>query len=773
MSRLDVAELESRVRRRLAVTQHLDVSSSGDAKKGGASGAARRSSERRLPTDGGAPLPKAAVDVRVVARACDGIALFKTLRREDRTRLYESMYQLEYAPGECVVRAGEEGRNFYVVVDGHLNVTVPDAGTSSSASSSKTSYTSSHVSATASFATHRVVNTLSPGDTFGEVALLHSVPRSATVSAAARVRLWALDRVTFKKTLSHCAFQRREKNEALLKKVKILEQLDQYGRKILADALRPRAFCAGEMIMRQGERADGPGPDGAAAFHVIERGAVSVRLRDGGEVNRLGVGQYFGEVSVLEGTAPTASVVAITDVATVALDRAAFSRALGDDVLRAMASFASEYAYDEDPAAEPRGVGDPKRLPSAVAKLRSTYELSVSRRAGDPTGRRARAEKEMRRAARRERDATSTMMRWTESFADENAAPSRETVTCQSRGETRDGQSPSLKTRSTIGASDLTFHKELGVGMSGTVYLAKVKRTNATCCVKVMRKKKLLRLDQAENIVREKTLSRAFFEDTSFIMQSRCAFQDAHCLYLVMDFMPGGDLFQMLVHGTGARGAFAPAAARFYASEVFLALEFLHHRHFVYRDLKPENVLVDGNGHVKLADLGFCKRVRPGERTYTTCGTSDYMAPEVMLSQGYDQSADLWAFGVFVFELLAGYAPFKADTDSRRHRRILTADLKFAADFHLHAKDLVTKLCVVETSERLGCASRGLDDIKDHVFWDADWDEVAARSRVPPALPEKRDAAKLCRLEPIRGVGEPRADDALTDAENAVFKDYF
>jgi len=127
MSRLDVAELESRVRRRLAVTQHLDVSEArGDAKKGGTSGAARRSSERRLPTDGGAPLPKAAVDVRVVARACDGIALFKTLRREDRTRLYESMYQLEYAAGECVVRAGEEGRNFYVVVDGRLNVTVPD-----------------------------------------------------------------------------------------------------------------------------------------------------------------------------------------------------------------------------------------------------------------------------------------------------------------------------------------------------------------------------------------------------------------------------------------------------------------------------------------------------------------------------------------------------------------------------------------------------------------------------------------------------------------------
>jgi hypothetical protein len=103
----------------------------------------------------------------------------------------------------------------------------------------------------------------------------------------------------------------------------------------------------------------------------------------------------------------------------------------------------------------------------------------------------------------------------------------------------------------------------------------------------------------------------------------------------------------------------------------------------------------------------------------------------------------------------------------------LTADLRFAADFHLTAKDLVTKLCVVETSMRLGCASRGLDDIKDHVFWERDWDEVASRKTKPPAAPEMRDAARLCRLEPIQGVGEFRQSEALSESENAVFADYF
>ena len=105
--------------------------------------------------------------------------------------------------------------------------------------------------------------------------------------------------------------------------------------------------------------------------------------------------------------------------------------------------------------------------------------------------------------------------------------------------------------RSTVGAGDVTFHKELGLGMSGRVYLGKVTRTNAFCCVKVMQKKRVLRLDQAENIMRERELMRSF--DTPFVMQSRCSFQDGNHLYLVMDFMPGGDLFQFLVNGTGER----------------------------------------------------------------------------------------------------------------------------------------------------------------------------------------------------------------------------
>ena len=768
---LDVADLESRVRRRLAGTQRLPPPQGASGSKSGAAcargAAAFRCSERRLPSDGGPPLPRAAVDVRVIARACDGIALFWTLHPDDRARLYQSMYQLEYRPGEAVVRQGEEGRNFYVLVDGYLTVTVekepekdenanPPVNTAHSGLSAtnttrtRSTTASSAASGTATFAAVTQTRSLSPGDTFGEVALLQATPRSATVRAAdGPAKVWALDRSTFKSVLQTAAFQRRETYEQLLASVAILEGLGAYGRGVLADALAPCSFRAGEIVVSPNQRVVSPDQH---RFHIIERGAVSVRLpHSGREVNRLGPGRYFGEISMLEKIAPTAEVVALEETRTVSLDRDAFRRVLGEDVLREMAAYARGYLHDDDPVAETQGAIAGPAMRDARTKLNLAFEVNLIRRAADPSGTRARCSEAMLEGARRDEDRGFGSVEWRESGTG----------------------------RSTIEANDLSFHEELGVGMSGRVYLAKVRRTNAVCCVKVMRKKSIVALGQAANVARERELMTAFRE-CPFVMQSRCAFQDAGRLFLVMDFMAGGDLFQLLVNGT-PRGTLSPSAARFYAAEVFLALEFLHDRGFVYRDLKPENVLIGADGHAKLADLGFCKPLKPGERTYTTCGTSDYMAPEVMLSRGYDRGADFWAFGVFVYELLAGQAPFAAKTESRRHKRILTADLKFKADFHLQAKDLVRKLCVVDVSGRFGMMRRGADDVKDHAFWRGHgWDDAAARNvAVPkhPETPKVKDGLKLCGGREVRGMFEgeegEEGEGEVTEEEDKLFEGYF
>ena len=772
MSSIDVEELEVRVRRRLALVDARRADSiPGDARarsEDARSGKGTASRERRLPSDGGVVAQKAASDVATIASACEGIAIFDSLRAEDRDALFRAMYRLEYAAGEAVVRQGEEGFNFYVVVAGSAAVTVHRDGDERHREGAEGAdhYDTGNEE-------EEEVRTLWPGDTFGEVALLHSVPRTATVRCGPKATtVWALDRETFKRTLKRGAFQRREAYERLLGGVKTLERLDEYDRKRLADAVVPCAFARGHAICVRG-KAEG------AKFHIIERGECTVELVGGKEINRLKPGDYFGEMAALQGAEPTATVVALTGVQTLSLDRDAFVRMLGPDVIDAMRVRTRNYHYA---TAQDRAKA-PSTLPRHLNATRQTTSPGVG------TGAAARvgcdgagggmlaARAQLRRAnvsAHVAHDTSGSTGGFGASSYLRRYAERRSSAA--QGGETRAVRWRDGRGRATVCRRDLSFHKELGVGMSGEVYLALATNlSNAHCCVKVMSKRKLLRLDQAENIMRERTLMRSF-GDSPFVMQSLCSFQDSAHLYLVMDFMPGGDLFQLLVNGT-EKGTFAPPAAVFYASEVLLALEYLHGRGYVYRDLKPENILIDGDGHLKLADLGFCKPLRPGERTYTTCGTSDYMAPEVMLSQGYDRSADYWAFGVLVFEMLAGYAPFQAKSDSQRHRRILTADLRFKDGFQLRAKDLVSKLCVVDTSRRLGMLSGGVDDIKRHAFFHergrTDWAARARREATPPLMPVIRRAEEMTRGEALKSVARATAAEAPSPASDRVFSEYY
>ena len=123
-------------------------------------------------------------------------------------------------------------------------------------------------------------------------------------------------------------------------------------------------------------------------------------------------------------------------------------------------------------------------------------------------------------------------------------------------------------------------------------------------------------------------------------------------MYLVFEFVQGGELLRILRQ----ESYFPNDVALFYVSEITLALEYLHYNEIIYRDLKPENLLISSDGHIKLTDFGFAKKIKG--KTYTLCGTPDYIAPEILLAIGYNHCADLWSLGILLFELLSGYPPF-------------------------------------------------------------------------------------------------------------------
>jgi len=221
--------------------------------------------------------------------------------------------------------------------------------------------------------------------------------------------------------------------------------------------------------------------------------------------------------------------------------------------------------------------------------------------------------------------------------------------------------------------------------------------------------------------------------NSPFIVQLHFAFQTADKLYLVMDFMAGGELF---FHLRKSR-YFSESKAKFYIGEIVLALEHLHSKDIIYRDLKPENILLDFEGHIKIADFGLSKvGVSEQSKTFTFCGTPEYLAPEIIKCLGHDQAVDWWTLGTLLYEILAGEPPFYVKDRSNRNelfRMILEKPVEIKSSFSPEAASLVQAFLTVDPKQRLSDPNQ----IKKHSFFKGiDWKRLAAREIKPPFMPK-------------------------------------
>jgi protein kinase A len=199
---------------------------------------------------------------------------------------------------------------------------------------------------------------------------------------------------------------------------------------------------------------------------------------------------------------------------------------------------------------------------------------------------------------------------------------------------------------------------------------------------------------------------------------------------MLMEFVNGGELFSVVRSGK----RFQNRGAKFYATEIILACGHIHSKNIAYRDLKLENVLLDSCGHVKLIDFGFAKVVRT--RTYTMCGTPDYMAPEIINRKGHNQSVDWWALGVLIYEMLSGDTPFRGFNAAAIYQKVLLTQPKFPSSFTDNARSLITGLLTKSKSHRLGAGRGGAEDVQGHPWFDSvHWDRVLRKQYEAPFLP--------------------------------------
>uniref|UniRef100_A0A8C1U954 cGMP-dependent protein kinase n=1 Tax=Cyprinus carpio TaxID=7962 RepID=A0A8C1U954_CYPCA len=288
---------------------------------------------------------------------------------------------------------------------------------------------------------------------------------------------------------------------------------------------------------------------------------------------------------------------------------------------------------------------------------------------------------------------------------------------------------------STIPFSCLEVIATLGVGGFGRVELVKVKNENETFALKCIKKRHIVDNRQEEHIYSER---RILLETNSpFIVKMYCTFKDNKYVYMLLEACLGGEIWSLLRD----RGSFDEYTAKFCVGCVTEAFDYLHNNSIIYRDLKPENLMLDTDGYVKLVDFGFAKKLKCGQKTWTFCGTPEYVAPEIILSKGHGLSVDFWSLGILIFELLTGSPPFTGSDQMIIYTFILKGieKMDFPKKITKRPGDLIRKLCRQNPSERLGNLKNGITDIKKHRWFTGfSWSGMKSRSLISPLKREVR-----------------------------------
>ncbi|CAH1108227.1 unnamed protein product [Psylliodes chrysocephalus] len=306
--------------------------------------------------------------------------------------------------------------------------------------------------------------------------------------------------------------------------------------------------------------------------------------------------------------------------------------------------------------------------------------------------------------------------------------------------------------------SDLVILTTLGVGGFGRVELVQIKgRPTKSYALKQMKKAQIVETRQQQHIMSEKEIMGE--ANCDFIVKLFKTFKDAKYLYMLMESCLGGELWTVLRD----KGHFDDATTKFCTACVVEAFDYLHSRNIIYRDLKPENLLLDNSGYVKLVDFGFAKKLQTGRKTWTFCGTPEYVAPEVILNKGHDISADYWSLGVLMFELLTGTPPFTGSDPMRTYNIILKGidQIDFPRSITRNAQALIKRLCRDNPAERLGYQKGGISDIQKHKWFDGfNWEGLINRTLTPPIIPRVQNVTDSSNFDNYpRDTDEQPPDD--------------
>eukprot|EP00956_Cyclotella_meneghiniana_P037142 scaffold134820_cov57-Cyclotella_meneghiniana.AAC.8 len=679
--------------------------------------------------------PKSDDDVEFLLDALSDNFVFNTLDEVELETLVNAFENYEVEDGHTLVEQGAIGGYFYILRKGSVAFVVDDAE----------------------------VGRASPGNSFGELALLYNAPRAATCKVVdGDAGLWRVDQMTFRKLLATHTIQNDNQTKDVLKKVPFLSDLDEEFINRIADALTTVYYDAGETIFERGSE--------GSVFYVIREGKVEYEHKKRG-VKTLGPGDYFGEQAIVKNEPRKADATAVKDTIALALSREVFEKVLGPlseviarsndrRLLRSVPLFANsdienfeielmgalidevKYPAEREILTEGDYVDAPALYLVRSGVLEAFTDDGESRilKSGTYFGEDCllpdEDEKYGGKGGMKQSKETVEVL--------EDCVLGKLTLAnidavildLSRMGNKKNGGKKDTLDRS-IDIFKLERHTLLGAGTFGQVWLASDNNTGKAYALKVQIKREIIDHHQAEGVCREREVMAKI--DHPFVIKLVNTDQDKQSIFMLLNLVQGGELFNVMHNDD--RDCIPEDEVKFYTACILEGLAYMHRRRILYRDLKPENVLIDDLGYCVIVDLGFAKVVN--DKTYTLCGTPLYLAPEVILSRGHDKGADYWSLGCLMYEMISGQTPFYDDNIDQitLFKRIVHGRYRFPSGYFSDvAQDLIRGMLANKSTQRLGCLAQAERDIKDHPFLEeVNFGKLGKRLATAPWVPQLRD----------------------------------
>jgi serine/threonine protein kinase/CRP-like cAMP-binding protein len=622
-------------------------------------------------------IPKADLIRELLMGVVKTNVLFQSCTGEEQVAIVDAFEKVECAPDEIVIKQGTKGEDFFVVESGTLEVLVK----------------------TPQGGETRVGAPLGPGAFFGELALMYNTVRAASIKTTTDCVIWRIDRSTFRGLVVYYKRLRAKQYLGFLTNVSIMNKrlgdvLSTNDLSKLCMSFEIETFQKGDTIIREGNTGD--------HFYIIKEGTVSVSQLDPAGVDQklrtLTTGSYFGERALIKEDVRSASVVADTEVHCLTLGREDFTQMMGTI---------------EELIENPTNVNN-----AQVDILKDDVKVEVLEGAVDET---------VKTLSRNPTNTTNSEKRNT---GRGSMMPFRRSSVAVKESKPN---TPREQVKAAVQMADLRQIKSLGRGAFGRVILCKHPKDNSFYALKCQSKKKIVDSGLKEHILNEMHIMGKI--EHPFIARLHAAFQDNRQIYFLLEVLNGGELFTYLrkVH------KFPESQSRFYSAIIVYAFCTLHSLRIAYRDLKPENLVLTEKGYVKVVDFGFAKQCLNG-KTYTLCGTPDYLAPELIRNEGHDIAVDYWALGILIYEMTAGVVPFYGDDPMQTYQKILAGNPKFPSFFSNNLVDIVTRLLNPHQSKRLGNDRSGIAAVIKHKWFSSfDWASMENGTAAAPYIPVFED----------------------------------